>query len=269
MELKKRKRNLSRFSFETFISITVYAATFVLVFPAQAADPVAVSDTGYEIIHFITKPSLYWLDNTRLLFAGINRAEMQVAKAEKDSTRGERLRKLYLWNEATKSVQLYADAKSFCMSQGTIHYPLQEYKVYGGVATGKYIVKEGPFGSEKEIEKPLPTKEELSTKGQMARVHSNFTCKVHLRTELIPPAPQDHSILVLREGDGYVDAGPRELSEEIRLHGPGHIKLFRPDTKAPIDLPISLEQGIGYPIYSEYIGAYVTLPKPKGSQIGY
>ena len=121
-----------------------------------AADP-AIVDTGYEIIHTIVTPSLYWIDNNRLLFAGIKTADMQKAFDAKEENRVARLRKLYLWDNIAKSVRHYADAQSGCFSDGVVHYQVRVDKT-----AGKAFFKEGLLGSEKEIEKPLPSKEELS-----------------------------------------------------------------------------------------------------------
>ena len=235
-------------------------------YPIHAAGAI-VSDTGFEIIPTIVTPSVYWVDDNRLLFAGIKTADMQKAITAKEENRVERLKKLYFWDDATKSVRLYADAQSACFSDGVIHYQVRVDK-----AAGKVVVKEGPFGSEKEIEKTLPSKDELTWQEENKRVRSNFTCRTHLRNELSPPAPQGRRIIVLREGDGYLDAGPQgtiELIGEIRANGPGNIRLFHPGRSAPIDLPITLEQGLGVPIYSRYLSAYVTLPRPKGSDPGH
>lgn len=226
-----------------------------------------VSDTGYEILYSPQARSLYWVGNRQLLLAGIKTADMQKAIAAKEQNHVERLRKLYLWDDATKSIRLYAEAQSVCIANGVIHYQVRVDRT-----AGKQFVREGPFGSEKEIEKTLPSKEELSWQEKNKRVWSDFTCKIHLRNELSPPAPQGRRIVVLREADGYLDAGPQgtiERVREIRANGPGNVKLFRPGSSMGINLPITLQQGIGAPIYSELLRAYVTLPGPKGANPGH
>src|SRR5512135_815838 len=246
-------------------SASLFAITSAIACQVIAAKPV-VYDTGYEIIHRTLTPSLYWIDNDRLLFEGANTSDMNEAVAVKDPHRVERLKKLYVWDAKSQSVRFYAEGSRLCVSKGTLHYTVRTDK-----SAGIRVKKIGPLGSEKEITEPLPTKEELSPRGQMARVHEGITCKTHLRSELSPPAPQRRRIIVLREGDGYLDAGPNgtlELIDEIRATGPGHIKLFQPGNPTPIELPITLEQGPGRPAYSEYLGAYFTLPNAKGSNPG-
>jgi len=239
--------------------------TAVIACQAIAAKPV-VYDTGYEIIHRTLTLSLYWIDNDRLLFEGINTSEMNAAIANRERERVERLTNLYVWDKNSRSVQFYARGSRLCVSSGVLHYTVRTDK-----AAGIRVVKQGPFGREQEQQVAFPTKEELSLLGQRARVRGDITCRTHLRSELSPPAPQGRRIIVLRDGDGYLEAGPEgtlELIHEIRATGPGHIKLFQPGNPSPIDLPITLEQGPGRPTYSEYLGAYVTLPKPKGSNPG-
>lgn len=232
---------------------------------AMAAKPV-VYDTGYEIVDWTLMPSLYWIDNDRLLFEGANTSDMNEAMATKDPRQVEREKKLFIWDAKTRSVKFYAEGSRLCVSNGTLHYTVRTDK-----SAGIRVKKIGPLGLEKEITEPLPTKEELSPRSQMARVFSSITCETHLRSALSPPAPQRRRIVVLREGDGYLDAGPDgtlELIKEIRATGPGHIKLFQPGNTTPIELPITLEQEPGRPTYSEFLGAYFTLPKAKGSNPG-
>jgi len=234
--------------------------------PALATTPV-IYDTGYEIIHKTLTPSIYWIDNERLIFEGINSADRSTAVANREPNQVKRLKKLYVWDANSKSVRFYAEGSELCVSNGTLHYTVRTDKT-----AGIRVVKAGPLGHEQQTSVPLPTKEELSWRAQSERVRGDFTCKTHLRADLSPPAPKGRRIIVLRDGDGYLDAGPDgtlELVQEIRKKGPGPIKLFRPGNRNPIDLPITLEQGPGRPIYSEYLGAYVTLPRPKGSNPGH
>lgn len=231
---------------------------------ANAGKPI-VYQTGYEIGR-LQGPSLFWIDEKRLLFAGIKTSEMDAAIAAKETDREERLRKLYLWEADTKAVRFYANAQGVCVSDGIVRYRVAVNK-----ERGTYTVREGPFGVEKEIEKLRPSNEELSMQGQRARVRSTYTCRTHLRKELSPPALEGRRIIVLREGHGYLDAGPERTQdriEEIRTHGATPIKLYRPGIATPIDLPITLEQGPGAPIYSPYLDIYVTHPRPKGSDPG-
>jgi hypothetical protein len=218
---------------------------FASAMPCYASGP-AVSDTGYSIGQTVGNRSMHWVDNSRLLFSGNKTGEL-----------GPRL---YLWDDAVKSVRLYSNAQGACFSKDAVRYQTRV-----NTAAGTYVVKEGPFGSEKEIEKPLPSKEELSTQGQMARVHSEFTCKVHLRDELVPPASRDHAVVVLREGDGYIDLGPsggKDYYKERKAF-PRNLMLYQARTGKAIPLPMTWEEDIAsYDIsYSAYRDAYVLRPK--------
>jgi len=214
----------------------------------SAEPPYTVVDTRYEVGYTVGIPSLHWVDNTQLLFTG----------GTKDEARG----KLHLWNDKTKSVQRYAEAESACFSNGFIRYQVRMDQV-----ARKRIVREGPFGSEKEIEEPLLSKEELR---KMPRVHSNFTCKVHLRSELAPPAPNTRNVAVLRDGDGYLDLGPWDIDTKERKTFPRNLTLYQGKTGKAIQLPMTWEEDIAsYDVfYSEYRSAYIVHPKkPRGAPL--
>lgn len=219
-----------------------------------------VSEAGYELIPLIVAPSLHWIDSNRLLFTGIKTSEMQAAIAAKQPDRVARLRKLYVWDGINKSVRLYADAQSACVSNGVITYTVRVDK-----EAGKQFVKEGPLGSEKEIGRPLPSKE---------GVRSNFTCKDHLRDELLPPAPRFRRVVVLRDGDGYLDLGPgggNDYFEQRRVL-PRNLTLYQGGTGKAIQLPMTWEEEISQfeVTYSAYRSAYVLLPRmPRGAQLGH
>jgi len=227
---------------------------------AFAAEP-AVYDTGYEIIPRTLAPSLYWVGNDRLLFEGINSSDMDAALAARKPHPVERLKRLYLWEGRSRAVRFYADGAGLCVANGVVRFTVRIDRA-GAVR----IVREGPPGSEAELRIDMPGKG-----GRADTIYSPLACKSYARGDLAPPAPPGQRIVVLREGDGYLRVGPVGITErvqEFRAHGRENVKLFGPRNVAGIDLPITLEQGPGYPIYSAYLGAYVTLPRPKGSAPG-
>jgi hypothetical protein len=225
------------------------------------ADEPAVFDTGYEIVPRTLAPSLFWVGNDRLLFEGINSSELDAALADGEPHPVGRLKQLYLWDGRSRTVRFYAKGAGLCVASGVVHFTVSIDR-----ASAVRIVREGPLGSEAELRIDMP--------GKSARtdtVYSRLACRRYARGDLSPPAPPGTRIVVLRDGDGYLRAGPIGIAErlkEIRTHGKENIKLFGPRSRAGVDLPITLEQGPGYPIYSEYLGTYVTLPRPKGSTPG-
>lgn len=228
--------------------------------PAFAAEP-AVLDTGYEIIPRTLAPSLYWVGNDRLLFEGINRSDMDAVLADRKPQAVGRLKGLYLWDGKSRSVRFYANGTALCVANGVVRFTVRIDR-----ASAVRIIREGPLGSEAEVTIHMPGKN-----ARARTVYSPLACKSYARGDLAPPAAPGQRVVVLREGDGYLGAGPlgiAERVEEFRAHGRDNIKLFGPRSLAGTDLPITLEQGPGYPIYSEYLGAYVTLPRPKGSAPG-
>lgn len=238
-------------------ALSVLAITSASSVIAQAK----VYETGYETSRS-SRSSLHWIDNDRLLFTGMNTADMNAAIAKKEAKREERLKKLYLWDAKTNSVTLYADAKAVCVADGVVRYTVREDK-----AAGKVVERVGPLGSEKEIE-TLVSDEISSRTAQSVWVYSKHTCKTHLLRELVPPPEKGRRIIVLREGDGYIDAGPLD-TKELRDQRIMPVRLFLPDRRSPVELPMKIEQGSGNPSYSTYLGAYVTRPRPKGSDPGH
>lgn len=227
---------------------------------AFAAEPL-VSDTGYEIIPRTLAPSLYWVGGDRLLFEGINSSHMDAALAGREPRPVERLKRLYLWDGKARAVRFYADGAGLCVANGVVRFTVRIDR-----ARAVRIVREGPPGSEAQVRIDMSGKDERSDS-----VYSPLACKSYARRDLSPPAPPGRRVVVLREGDGYLRAGPVRMAERVkafRAHGRENLRLFGPRHPAGVELPITLEQGPGYPIYSEYLGVYVTLPRPKGSAPG-
>jgi hypothetical protein len=233
----------------------VFALTIIGL--AQAKDRTAVKpisyDTGYEVFNMIVTRSLYWLDSDRLLFSG-----MKVSTGRAD------VRKLYIWDARTKSVTLYADARSVCIVDGVIRYTVRVDK-----EAGKTIVREGPLGREKEIEESLLSREEIA---QERPLHSNLTCKTHLPRNLTPPAPRFRHVVVLRQGDGYLDIEPGggpHLLEELRAPKK-NLVLYQANGKV-IELPLTWDEQFSEldVTFSSYRNAYVLRPRAaRGSALG-
>jgi hypothetical protein len=256
-------RSATRLVVQFLFLLAIGASNVLAQSPEHSTVKPNVSDTGYEIIHMILTPSLYWVDNNRLLFAGIKTVDMQAAIAAKELDRVARLKKLYLWDGASKSVRLYADAQSACFSNGEIHYQVRVDK-----EAGKFVVKEGPFGSEREVEKPLLSNEELRN---APRVRNDVTCKTHLRAELVPPPLSTREIVVLRDGDGYLDLGPERPYLEERRARPRNLTLYQARTGKAIPLPMTWDEDFSpsETTYSEFRNAYVLRPRePRGAPLG-
>jgi hypothetical protein len=226
--------------------LALYAAAASTSAANTQAEQPAVYDTGYEIISLITTRSLYWLDNERLLFFGMK------------ASRGPRsdLRKLYIWDSKTKMLRFYADGLSLCFSNGFI-----SYRVHVDKEARLETVREGPFGSEREMVRPFPPKGAL---------HSNVTCRTHLRSDLVPtPSPQ-HVVAILREGDGFLDVGPHVGAALDERDAPMRNVVLHQVTGRAIQLPMTWEEGFSsFVTYSEYRNAYVLAPRaPRGTPIG-
>jgi hypothetical protein len=218
--------------------------------PLKAAS-VRFIDSGYEIARGAdVTPSVYWIDDHRLMFLGFKATEID-APAGKDPSSGRRLKKLFIWDVRRPVAEEYASADSLCYSDGWV-----SYRTAVDQSRAIETVREGPLGAEQETTKPF-----LS----FGEVRSNFTCKRHAVAHLVPPASRNRRIVVLRKGDGYLDLGP---SLGIKIEGePRTVRLYSGKTGQPISLPIVWEENVAqYDVaYSAYQDAYVLRPKRPGN----
>lgn len=213
-----------------------------------------ITDTGYEIERSAgATQSVYWVDNHRLLFIGYRTADLDAAIAAEDSSKRNRQRRIFIWDVRRKTAEEYAKADAVCYSDGWV-----SYRIAVDRSAAMETVKEGVLGSEQETKKPF-----LS----MGEVRSNFTCRRHTIERLVPPASRQRRIVVLREGDGYLDLGPSLGADPKKVEGePRTVRLFEGKTGQPIQLPIRWEEDVAqYDVsYSAYRRAYVLRPKRPG-----
>ena len=228
---------------------------------AIAAKPV-VYDTGYEIFRKIVSPSMYWVDSERLLFEGINTSDMNVAVAKHDRHRVKRLTKLYLWDKKTTSVRMYAEGSALCVANGIVHYTAAVRS-----ANGQKIVREGPLGSEREVELDITIKKKSTDP-----IFGQLACKSLQRGDLVPPPGRYRNVVVLRDGHRYLDLGPNIGADlSLRRAHPRNLVLYAGSGAEATKLPLTWDEDFSPfdVLYSEYLGAYILRPRaPRGAQIG-
>jgi hypothetical protein len=215
-----------------------------------------VVDGGYRLARH---GKLYWLDNERVLFYGRSAKQDSrgAGKAASNPTTGG----TYIWNIATGALEHVSEWEITC------YHP--EYSTWSLVrpAKNEFRFKAGKFGQETEL-----PREDLTVQQRMERVRSDFTCKTHLRSELSPPALRDHNVIVLQDGQSYVDLGPglgANLSE--RRAFPRNLALYQAKTVKALTLPLTWEESFSpfEVAYSKYRDAYVLRPRaPRGAPIG-
>jgi hypothetical protein len=201
------------------------------------------------------------VDNTRLVFAGMPSTEMRAAVLAKEVTPVARVKKLYVWDITTKTATLYADVQYACFSKGNIRYT-----THVDEAAGKRTVREGPFGSERETEETIPV---LTDAERRERV-DGLACKLFRPSQLVPPAVPNREVMVLQDGEGYLDLGPGRginyLDERSRQST--NLTLYAAPTGRAIQLPLTWDQGFAPAeiTYSSFRGAYVLHPRPPRGQ---
>ena len=221
-----------------------------------------VYDTGYEIDHKVVRSSLFWIDNERLLFEGIKTSDMEVAVAKREQHRVERLTRLYLWEKKSTSVRMYAEGSALCVANGIAHYTETARS-----ANGQKIVREGPLGSEREVEVDITTKKKRSDP-----IFGQLACKSFQREDLVPPPERYRNIVVLRDGYRYLDLGPNIGADlSLRRARPRNLLLYAGTGAEGIKLPLTWDENFSpFDVaYSDYIGAYVLRPRAlRGTPIG-
>jgi hypothetical protein len=209
---------------------------------AEAAQPrVTVTATGYEVSEPII--SIAWIDDNQVLFAGQKSGPDPKRRSFEPG-------KIYLWSDATKTIRIYAEDAiyhSFCFSQGRISYIVSRNE-----AARRVVYREGVLGTEKQVERPSRSETEF---------YSEFSCGMRKYEEFVPPLPETHSYLVLREGDGYLTLrphGPKEGRAD-----PRNITLYPEKGAKPVTLPITWDEGVGGwgTTYSDFRRAYVLPPR--------
>jgi len=188
-------------------------------------------------------------------------AEMRAAVRAHEANPEGRLKKLYLWDNATRSARLYADVKSACFEKGVIRYTVRLDEM-----TGRRTVREGSLGNEREIEEIMP----VLTNAERREYVGGLRCKPLRRSELVPPAASYRHVVTLNHGDGYLDLGPGggpSYAEERNVPDK-NLTLFSERTHAPVKLPMTWDQDFSPSevTYSAYRGAYVLHPRPSRSQ---
>ena len=198
-----------------------------------------VTSTGYEVFEPVF--SMAWIDNSQLLFWGSKSISVDSRRASPAPKR------FYIWNGVTNTASFYADSSTaFCYAMGKLYYTVRVDK-----QIGKRVLRIGPLGSEQEIESPLPSRKE---------VYSKFTCRTHRLEDLTPPA-LGRRVIILREGDGYIDLGP--ISPPADLNSNDNLSLFNTKNESGVRLPITRDEDIASHdvFHSAYRDAYVLRPK--------
>lgn len=222
--------------------------------PGIAAPTYPVVDAGYRLARH---GKLYWLDDERILFYGgtARQDSQRTGKAGANLATGG----TYIWHIARGTLEHVSEWEITC------YHP--EYSTWSLVrpAKNEFRFKAGKFGQETEL---LP--EKLTVQERMQRVRSEITCKTYLRSELKPPSPGLRDLVILREGDGYLDLGPNLGADAAeRRAQPRNVVLYQANTSNAIRLQMTWDENFSPSevVYSSYRSAYVLRArKPRDLQ---
>jgi hypothetical protein len=245
----KRQLNRGRLSKLSLscLAVAIAISLAMQTWSAFALEPVTLA-SGFEITRG-QRDSVFWVNSTKLLFAGMKEADMRAAVGAKISSPEARLKKLYLWDLSSPTAQVFADAKAVCFSDGLVRYA-----VLRDEAAGKSYFREGPFGAEREVvesTKPLP--KDI----QKNYVRNNFECHATKLSELVPVPPRNRRVILLRNKDGYLDVGPDDPIKQDS--SASNLILYQPKRQEGVRLSVTRKEDVAVS-RSEYRGAYVLRP---------
>jgi hypothetical protein len=172
-----------------------------------------------------------------------------------------------VWDIAARAVAPYKNVRRACFKDGRIRYPEP-----GNVPekTGRYIWWEGPLGEEIRVEDEYRSRTKKDESRFATQARNPFHCRTVFRDELVPPV-QDRKRLVmaLREGDGYLDLGTREIrKQQEELLSGGKVKWYHPRVVNGVELPMPLVNDFGLyaPRYSALTREYTMVPAAHGAK---
>jgi hypothetical protein len=210
-----------------------------------------VRDSGYFSAGIGAPPlTIHWLDNDRLITSGFERG---LTEPRADGVQVPK-RGLYIWDLKTDRVTRYADAAGHpCYHAGYITYPIRnDGPLINGIPRF-HVVKEGPFGSERERTIDRSEHRELPPLNP-------FSCREYDRARLRMNGYQGKPLL---EEHGILDLGPSFTQfDATKKDDPIH--LVKPDGSR-IAVPITRLEGtaifIGYTTFNKAYTLASSIPK--------
>lgn len=229
-------------------SIRVTAALLAAVPLLSAHAAPQVLDAGYRLARH---GKLYWIDSDRVLFYG-GTAKQRLGKRN-DRAKGPGSGGTYIWNVRSGALEHISEWEITCYHPDYSTWSLMHAE------SGQRRFKAGKFGQETEL-----SSEERKLQSAPGQMRDDFTCKTHSRSDLSPPAPRGRRIIVLRDGDGYLDFG-HEISFEPTPQFES-IVFYRHASSEPMQLPLLVKERLSSPVYSEFVDAYILFPSQDRSR---
>ena len=228
------------------------------VFAAEQGPAFRVINSGYYVDRF-PLTVFGWADSNRFVFKGVRPGERNDTELRSPIVK--------VWDTAASAIAPYKNVRRACFKDGQIRYP-----EYGNEPekSGRYIWWEGLLEEETrvELEYRSRTKEDESRFAIQAR--NPFHCRTVFRDELVPPVQDRNRVVVaLREGDGYVDVGTREIrKQKEELLSGTKLRWYHPRAVNGVELPMPLADDFSLypPRYSALTREYTLVPAAHGAK---
>lgn len=214
---------------------------------AETKPAFRIVDSGYVVDRL--PPNVFgWADSRRFVFQGVRQGEQDQAELASPLVK--------IWDTTKNTVTPYKNLHGACFKGGKIRYG------EGGndpAKSGKYIWWEGPIGEERRSEEPYKRRTKEEGPRAAVQVVSPFHCRTVRLDELSPPAKDSSRKLVaLRDDDGYLDMGSRDILELVRERAQGKtVQWYHQRHPRGIPLPIPLAEEPGVPGYSAMKSTYM------------
>ncbi|MEO8186563.1 MAG: hypothetical protein ABI580_04275 [Burkholderiaceae bacterium] len=200
-----------------------------------------------------------WLDSSRVLFNGGTLSAVSKARYPESEEAAKWANPwTFVWDTASDNVERISDWNTVCYSPTYI----RQYKrpKYDSLR-GKYRL--GPLGKEMELNAEAMSKRIKKDEAQQRIYRNSFDCREYAPSEIVPPIPPDRKVVLLREGDGYLDLGSRDpVRRSIEMKSGHDIRWYHPTAESGVDLgmPLAHNFGLHSPRYSSYSEEYVVVP---------
>jgi hypothetical protein len=219
---------------------------------AQSKSAFRIVESGYAAPRI--GATLVWLDERRVLFTGGTlSAEAKARYPESGDAAKWANPWTFVWDTAGATVERISDWNTVCYSPTYIR---QYKRPKNDPQNGLYRI--GPPGQELELDTEDMAKRVEEDKARKRTYRNRFNCKSYAPNELVPPIPKGRRVVLLGEGDGYLDLGARDIDGLLGERKSGKVaRWYSPRYPQGMELPIPLSEEPGLSGYSDAKAVYV------------
>jgi len=212
-----------------------------------------------------TGATLVWLDERRVLFTG---GPLSTEAKARYPESGEAAKWAnpwtFAWDTASGAVERISDWNTVCYSPTYIH---QYKRPKNDPVNGLYRI--GPPGQELELDAEAMTKRVKKDEAKKRTYRNSFNCRSYAPNELVPPIPEGRNVVLLRQGDGYLDLGALDpVQRSIEMRSGRGVLWHHPKAESGVELmmPLAHDFALHSPRFSAYGNGYVLAPAAQDAK---